>query len=95
MFPAPHDALPLPPHPSLEQYKKLAKELLRISKSPSRPDDRSALAAWAKTWLENLVKLSGLTLTREMPVRIDWWTAQVEQFARSALIHANKPPTLA
>jgi hypothetical protein len=95
MFPAPHDALPLPHRPSLEQYKKLAKELLRIAKSPSRPDAPSALSAWAKSWVENVVKLTGLTLTREMPVRIDWWTAQVEQFAHRSLIYANKAPTLA
>lgn len=29
MFPNPQDALPLPPHPNLEQYKKLAKELVK------------------------------------------------------------------
>lgn len=29
MFPNPQDALPLPPHPNLEQYKKLAKDLVK------------------------------------------------------------------
>ncbi|HUH63796.1 MAG TPA: ankyrin repeat domain-containing protein [Terracidiphilus sp.] len=92
MFPAPHDALPLPAHPSLDQYRKLAKELLRIAKF----GDESALATWAKSWVANLVRLSALTLTGEMPVRIEWWIAQVEQFARITLAGASsKPPTLA
>ena len=33
MFPNPQDALPLPPRASLERYRKLAKELVKSSKS--------------------------------------------------------------
>ncbi len=96
MFPAPHDALPLPARPSLEQYRKLAKELVRICKSPSEPGALSALAVWAKSWVSNLVNHSGLTLTGEMPVRIEWWTSGVERFARETLTGAEgKPCTLA
>lgn len=29
MFPNPQDALPLPPRPNLEQYKKQAKDLIK------------------------------------------------------------------
>lgn len=29
MYPNPQDALPLPPHPSVEQYRKLAKDLVK------------------------------------------------------------------
>lgn len=81
MSPEPHDALPLPARPSLEQYKKLAKELVRICRS----GDPSALAAWSKAWVAKLVELSGISPTQGMPLRIDWWTAEVERFTRSAL----------
>ena len=33
MYPNPQDALPLPPRPNLEQYKKLAKDLVKAWKS--------------------------------------------------------------
>jgi hypothetical protein len=44
MFPKPQDALPLPPRPSLERYRKLAKELVKASKS-------GAIGGWAERWL--------------------------------------------
>jgi hypothetical protein len=33
MFPNPQSALPLPPRPNLEQYKKLAKDLVKVCKT--------------------------------------------------------------
>jgi len=54
MFPNPHDALPLPPRPNLEQYKKLSKELLKAGKS----SDPAALRAWCAAWIDSLVRLS-------------------------------------
>src|ERR1700682_4618145 len=53
------DALPLPPRPSLEQYKKRAKDLVKICKS----GDRDALRAWGRRWIEALVKLYDLAIT--------------------------------
>jgi hypothetical protein len=53
------DALPLPPRPSLEQYKTRAKDLVKICKS----GDREALRAWAREWIEALVKLYDLDIT--------------------------------
>lgn len=41
------DALPFPPHPNLEQYRKQAKELLKACKSA----DPQALPAWVSQWL--------------------------------------------
>src|SRR4051812_19408331 len=41
------DALPLPPRPNVEQYKKQAKELLKACKSA----DPQALPAWVTQWL--------------------------------------------
>src|SRR5947209_19680667 len=53
------DALPLPPRPSLEQYKKRAKDLVKICKS----GDRDALRAWAREWIEALVQRHDLEVT--------------------------------
>lgn len=79
MFPNPEDALPLPPRPNLVQYKKRAKDLLKASQSP----DPSAIRAWAAEWIASLVRLSKLTLTPQLPVRIDNWTDELENFART------------
>lgn len=43
------DALPLPPRSRLEQYKKLAKELVETS-------DATAMQQWATRWLKSLAK---------------------------------------
>jgi ankyrin repeat protein len=52
------DALPLPPSPNLEQYKKRAKELVKICKS----GDPDLLHAWVTEWIETLVKLYDLDI---------------------------------
>ncbi len=57
MFPNPHDALPLPPKPNLDHYKKRAKDLLKASRST----DPKALQTWAADWIESLVCLSNNT----------------------------------
>ncbi len=95
MFPNPQDALPLPPRPDLDQYKKRAKELLKASQS----EDPAALRTWAATWIGSLVRLSHLTITPQLPVRIDHWTDQLEKFARKELpqatwgrTHSSVPP---
>ncbi len=47
------DDLPLPTRPNLEQYKKLAKDLVKVCKSR----DRDALGAWVTEWVESLMAL--------------------------------------
>ncbi|HLW86217.1 MAG TPA: ankyrin repeat domain-containing protein [Candidatus Sulfotelmatobacter sp.] len=81
MFPNPQAALPLPPRPNLEQYKKLAKELVGACKS----GDANAIHDWAQHWIKALVKLAGLTITPQLPVRVDLWVEQVAEFARRKL----------
>lgn len=86
MFPNPQDVLPLPPRPDAGQYKKLAKDLLRAAKS----SDGNALHEWALSWTRQVVELSGLEITPEMPVRIDRWAQQVARFAQRKLSDGAK-----
>ena len=81
MFPNPQDALPLPAKPNLERYKTLAKELVKACKS----DDNEAIGVWAEKWVTSVVKLSGLVITKHLPVSVDHWINQVEEFARREL----------
>ncbi len=55
MYPNPASALPLPPRPNLEQYKKLAKDLVKACKS----GDHNAVRSWAAEWLRKLTDLQG------------------------------------
>ncbi len=81
MFPNPQDALPLPPHLSSERYKKLAKDLVRACRSGAP----GAVREWAEDWVKTLVKLSGLVITPELPVRTERWIDEVTAFARRRL----------
>ena len=47
------DALPLPPRPNLDQYKKLARDLQRAAGS----EETDAFRVWARRWLETLSRL--------------------------------------
>jgi ankyrin repeat protein len=49
------DALPLTPHPDLEQYRKLAKDLLRACKSETEEEIRE----WAERWAKRVAELQG------------------------------------
>ena len=78
MFPNPQDALPLPPRPNLERYKKLAKELIKACKS----SDENATGDWAEQWIRALAKLAGWKNTHRALARMGRWTDEVEEFAR-------------
>jgi hypothetical protein len=80
MYPNPQDALPLPSRPNIEQYKKLAKDLVKSCKSV----DPAAIHVWAVRWIEALSALqqeSERLRRTEIEVRAD----QVEPFARKKL----------
>jgi len=51
VFPNPQDALPLPARPSLEQYRKLAKDLVKACSSGTP----HAIGAWADRWIASLL----------------------------------------
>ena len=55
------DALPLPPRPNLEQYKKLAKDFQHACTS----GDAGAIRDWAGRWVEALARLQGQAITPE------------------------------
>jgi ankyrin repeat protein len=86
MFPNPQDSLPLPRHPDLQQYKKLAKELLRVAKS----NDPDAIRDWSTNWVTSLIKRSGIEITPQLPVRSDVWIRDVANFAKANLSDGSK-----
>ena len=49
MFPNPQDALPLPSSPRVEQYRKLAKDLVKACKAGD-----AAMGAWVDGWMSSL-----------------------------------------
>ena len=69
------DALPLPPRPNLEQYKKLAKDFQRACKS----SDAGAIRDWAARWAERLALLQGQVITSELRRRIDFEAQRMER----------------
>jgi hypothetical protein len=62
------DALPLPPRPDLEQYKKLVKDFQHACKSA----DPDAIRDWAAHWIENLARLQGREITHNLRRQIDY-----------------------
>jgi Ankyrin repeats (3 copies) len=87
MYPNPQDALPFPQRPSVEQYRKLAKDLVKSWRS----GDPAAIRVWATRWIEALATLQrepdALRKGTEISTRVD----QVEQFARKKLSGGDKP----
>jgi ankyrin repeat protein len=81
MFPNPQDALPLPARPHLERYKKIAKALVKACTTP----DPAAIGKWTDAWVRDLTELSQLQITPRLPVQIERWIDQVEDFARRRL----------
>lgn len=57
------DALPLPPRPNVEQYRKLAKDLRQACRA-----GHAAIHEWARGWVDNLTRLCGSSLTRRTSV---------------------------
>ena len=86
MFPNPQDALPLPLRPNLEQYKKLAKELLGAAKST----DPEAIRNWSTNWVNALVERSGIQITPQLPVQADSWISDVANYAQAKLSEGSK-----
>src|SRR5262252_5910680 len=69
------DALPLPPRPNLEQYKKLARDFQHACKST----DPGAIRDWAAQWAENIARLQGQEITHELQMRIGFEAERLGQ----------------
>lgn len=72
------DALPLPPRPNLEQYRKLAKDLQDACKSKS-PE---AIRNWATRWVKRIARLQGLDFPVEVQKQIDNEAAWIDRHWR-------------
>jgi hypothetical protein len=83
------DTLPLPPSPSLEQYKKRAKALVTAAESA----DPSAVRDWARKWLESLASSLGADIAPFVRDSIDRAVAHIEARVRDR--HASKTFLLA
>ena len=90
MFPNPQDALPIPPHPDIEHYRKISKDLVKACKS----NEPESVRKWAAGWVTALVKLSGVVMTSQLPVQTGRWIQQVEEFARR-ILQGGEPPAKA
>jgi len=74
MYPNPQEALPFTSRPNLDQYRKLAKELVKACKS----DDAGAIRAWTRRWLERL------------PVNdADTAAERLEKYARATMLEGG------
>src|SRR5215831_18068386 len=69
------DALPLPPRPNIEQYKKLARDFQHACKSA----EPAAVRAWAARWAEALARLQGRAVTPEVQREIGSDVERVER----------------
>ena len=69
------DALPLPPRPNLEQYKKLAKDF----KSACKSSDPGAVRGWAACWMEKIARLQDLEITPQVRGEIDREGKRIQQ----------------
>jgi len=81
MYPNPQDALPLPSRPNLEQYRKLAKDLVKACTS----GDATAIRTWTIRWLNALAASQEDSDRLRKPQEIEQHADQVEQFAGKQL----------
>jgi ankyrin repeat protein len=86
MFPNPQDALPHPSNPNLEQYRKLAKDLVKVCKTESA----DGIRVWASGFVRQLVQLSRLEISSNLFVEVSRWIDQVTEFATRTLLHGER-----
>jgi ankyrin repeat protein len=69
------EALPLPPSPNIDQYKKLAEDLQSACKS----SDPGAVRDWAARWAEAIARQQGLAVTPAVRRQIDADAERIKQ----------------
>jgi len=87
MYPNPQEALPLPTRPNIEQYKRLAKDLVQSCKT----GDPAAIRDWATRWIDMLAKLqdaprSVLRIGQEIDSNVD----ALQEFALKTFARRDK-----
>ena len=80
MYPNPQDVLPLPPRPDPEQYRKRAKELVKVCKSG---DD--ATHSWAMRWVDRLFELQTDVPRQPSSRDVERLAQQITDFARERM----------
>lgn len=83
MYPNPQDALPLPPRPDVEHYRKRAKALARACRA-----GKEHIEIWAKEWVDAILEsIGGGTATerRDAPRRV----RQIADFAGERLARTD------
>jgi len=69
------DAIPLPPRPNLDQYKKLAKDFQQACKS----SDPGAIRAWAARLAETIARLQARDITTQVRKELDREAERIER----------------
>ena len=87
MYPNPQEALPLPPQPNVEQYKKLAKELVKACRS----GDADAIRTWSIRWVTSLAARLAESDAARYDREIAEAAGRVERFAREKLTLEQDP----
>ena len=78
-YPNPQDALPLPPRPDLDHYRRRAKDLAKAC----RTGDDTAIETWVRRWLTNLSELQAGR--RKQEARVERRVEQITAFARERM----------
>jgi len=86
MLPNPQEALPLPPRPSIEHYRKLAKDLVKAGRSA----DPGALTAFADRWITSLSR--AIAKDQRVPPLIT--TAHVARGRDAVEVNADRSASL-
>lgn len=83
-------AIPLPPAPDLEHYRKQAKSLLRATRSSDPAALRAWVRRWARSWsdrwIETEAQLRGTSVTPELRDRLDVEIERLEKSLRERKI---------
>lgn len=85
------DTLPLPPRPSLAQYRKRAKGLVKAARS----SDPAAIRVWAREWLGSLRQSLGVEITPFVQGSLDRAVAEIEARVREKATRAHRDFTIA
>src|SRR5215472_16786740 len=91
MYPNPQAALPLPSRPNVEQYKKLAKDLVKVCKTGSA----AAIEVWATRWIQALATVQEEPRAIRGDADRAGHATEIAEFARQKLARGETSPKCA